>query len=960
MFVRKNYKKLLALVLAMMIPVALCYNIVSADGTSNGEKAPKPTAVTSAEPLTYQEYIDQYRDYTIVTTESVVAGGDYQPAAASDLSAVDYNGKINALLWKSGRGNVSFQLDIPKTGFYNFAIEFLPLNNGEDFQVGFLLDGKVPFAQTETLSFSRDWVNATKEPRTDKEGNELSSEQVMSPAYVYRTATDDTGVVLEPFQFALTAGKHTVTLVGRGYPVALARVSFVAPEVALSYKEVSKNHKIKGDPAVKPIVIHAEDAAVKTNKILVAKSSNTDAGMTPSDPYCTKLNYIGGGSWNTPGQKLQWDFTVEKTGYYAFGARYKQNELIGGESWRWLKIDGKTPFREAKEMRFSYGTGWQHYRLGKKEPYYIYLEAGKHTLSLEVTLGELSEYYYRLNRVVTELGDLYLNIVMITGETPDVNRDYELFTQIPNFTEVLTNAKKELSGIVRDMNTLSGSNGSQYTAAINNLNRVIDKMIERKYASHLYVSDFYSSYTTVSSWLNEMKNMPLALDEIQLVYAQKDFDWHEPSFFEKIWFAILRFLKSFTADYTAQADSDKYLKIWVNWGRDQTLALDSLIKETFTEKTGIKVELQMVNNSLINGLLANNYPDLQINLTRTDPVNYGMRGALTDLTEFPDYKEVLKHFYSGADEPYWYDGALYALPDTQTFYTMFYRTDIFERLGLTVPKTWDDFLYCTTILQRYNMNVYVPYTQIVSTTTVNAGIGSLHLYPTLMLQGGLNLYNDARNATELTTPKGIEIFEEWTDMYTDYGYLKEADFYNRFRNGSMPLGVAPYTTYLTLYSAAPEIKGRWALATVPGLTAENNCVAGGGTGCAIVKRSKHQKEAWEFLKWWTSAETQARYSGNVESILGILGRIPTSNVEAFQNLSWNPNDLSILLEQFGKVKELPEVPGSYYLSRAVDQAFWAVINDSENPKDAIITWAKTADSEIERKIAEYQNRGDRS
>ena len=84
-------------------------------------------------------------------------------------------------------------------------------------------------------------------------------------------------------------------------------------------------------------------------------------------------------------------------------------------------------------------------------------------------------------------------------------------------------------------------------------------------------------------------------------------------------------------------------------------------------------------------------------------------------------------------------------------------------------------------------------------------------------------------------------------MYTDYGYLKEADFYNRFRNGSMPLGIAHYSTYLTIYSAAPEIQGRWSIANVPGFTEDNNYVAGGGTGCAIVKRSKHHKEAWEFL-----------------------------------------------------------------------------------------------------------------
>ena len=169
----------------------------------------------------------------------------------------------------------------------------------------------------------------------------------------------------------------------------------------------------------------------------------------------------------------------------------------------------------------------------------------------------------------------------------------------------------------------------------------------------------------------------------------------------------------------------------------------------------------------------------------------------------------------------------------------------------------------------------------------------------------------------------------------------------------MPLGIAPYTTYLTLYSAAPEIKGRWSVTTVPGTVGGDNSVAGGGTGCAIIKKSKNQKEAWEFLKWWTSAETQTRYSNNVESLLGMLGRQSTATVEALKNLAWDSGDLESITEQWSRVKEVPEVPGSYYLGRALDQAYWSVLNDGVNAKDAIVKWSKSADSEIDRKIKEY-------
>ena len=96
-----------------------------------------------------------------------------------------------------------------------------------------------------------------------------------------------------------------------------------------------------------------------------------------------------------------------------------------------------------------------------------------------------------------------------------------------------------------------------------------------------------------------------------------------------------------------------------------------------------------------------------------------------------------------------------------------------------------------------------------------------------------------------------------------------------------------------------------------------------------------------------------RYSNNLESILGPVGRIDTANVEALSRLSWTKKDLGILMEQWEKVVEVNEIPGSYYLTRALDQAFWNVTNGQATSKDAILEWSMVADNEIKRKIEEY-------
>ena len=862
------------------------------------------------------------------------------------------------LVWENGKGEVSFDFAVMQDGAYNLKLVWQPLAAGLDISLGVKLDGEFPFDAASEITLKRLWKNSTDRPRTDDNGNEYAPEQVETGELIEEILHDVTGAENEPYEFELTKGTHRLTLAAPEQGMTIKEISFVAPEKPESYKNVAKGYKNTKTDA-KQIVIHAEDAAIKSAASIIPKSNNSDAGMTPCDPALTKINYIGGTAWQKPSQRLTWNFKVETEGYYYFNFRYKQSDLINGQSLRRLRIDGKLPFEEARSLSFPYGTGWEYYTFGQNEdqPYLVYLDAGDHTLSLEVTVGEKAEHFARLSEIVKLLGDEYIKIVMITSETPDVNRDYELFKQIPDFTETLETCRDKLDALVKDINAGSEKNSTQYVAAMKNMIRVLKAMLKSPYVAQQYVADYYNNYTALGSWLYDMVNMPLSLDEIYIVPSGGKAEKNDANFFETLIYGIKRFFISFSNDYSmssADGKEGKSVRLWVNWGQDQASVLNSLIKESFTAQTGIDVNLEIVNASLVNGILSGNFPDLAIQMTRTDPVNLGIRGALYDLRNFKDCDEVLKNFQNGAQVPYEYNDKLYALPDTQSFLLMFYREDILESLGLKVPTTWNEFLDASTVIQRNNMSVYVPYTQITASTTVNSGIGSLNLFPTLMSQSGLSLYNETLDATNLVSKASIDVFKRWTELYTDYDLLKEADFYNRFRAGAMPLGIAPYTMYMTIYSAAREIDGRWSVALVPGTEGGNNSVAGAGTGCAIVKKSQNKEEAWEFLKWWTSADTQVRFSRNVESLLGMIGRIPTSNVEALSRLTWEADVLDVMLKEWALVNEVPEVPGSYYLTRCVDQAFWSAVNGTSQPKDALVKWSKVADDEIIRKINEYK------
>ena len=885
---------------------------------------------------------------------------------ASETGAVDTEISVNltnsnnagfedgAFVWQSNN-ELKLGFNVETVGEYQLSLVWKPMESGVNPELSLKIDGKYQLENTETVEMLREWKNATKKPRQDKTGNEYAAEQVETGEFITTVLRDYTGTSAEPYTFSLSAGDHILTLKGDGQKLLIKSVTFITPDNPKLYKDtynLSKAEKINAEP----IVIQGENADVKSGDFLIPKANNSDAGMSPTDTRTTKINYIGGSTWQNPGDYLKWNFKVKKSGYYYLNFRFKQSELINGDSFRRLKIDGKLPFEEARAVKFSYDTDWkmENFSDSENNPYYIYLEKGDHTLTLEVESSSQVEYFNRLSSVVSSLGDEYIKIVMITGETPDVNRDYQLFDQIPDFNDTLKKNNDELIALSKDMKKNSGKRATQIIAAMENMSRILSVMLKSPYIAHQYVKDFYSNYTSLSSWLYDMTNMPLAIDTVQFVpYGSKPLK-SEKNVFERLAHSFMRFIYSFVDDYSAEEEKDSgSIRLWVNWGQDQSSVLRSLIEDSFTADTGIRVKLEIVNASLINGILAGNFPDVALHLARTEPVNLGIRGALADLRQFDDCDEVLKRFNSGAEVPYCYKDALYALPDTQSFMLMFYRTDILTQLGVKVPETWEEFLLASTIIQRNNMNTYVPYTQIVASTTVNAGVGSLNLLPTLLAQSGLSLYNSELNATALNNEPTIEVFNKWASLYNEYTLNKEADFYNRFRNGVMPLGIAPYSTYMTIYSAAPEIKGRWSVATVPGNSDGNKSVAGAGTGCAIIEKSSNKKGAWEFLKWWTSEETQLRYSKNVESILGMIGRTPTANKNAMRRFAWNSYDRDVILKQWSYVKEVPEVPGSYYVTRAVDQAFWAVVNDNATVKDAVAKWSDFADEEITRKIKEY-------
>lgn len=836
-----------------------------------------------------------------------------------------------------------FQMDVTvtKTDEYNLELWYTP-SKVQNPIISFKLDGEYPIKEAERIEFSNNWIDG-ETIRKDDKGNEIAAEQILAEDEVKCVAMNRTGLYEEPYALTLTKGVHKIAIEVFQGEFTLSAINLSCIEKTVDYKDWLAEQRI--DSKVNDVIeIEAETATLKSDRALIPMSDSTSADISPASPVIKKLNYIGGSNWSTVGDTITWSFKCDKPGYYYLGFMYRQDTVINGISYRHLKIDGKTPFTEAKRMKFKYDSSWEYFEYAEEdEPYFVYLDEGEHTLSLTVTAGELSMVYSKLSDVVASLGDLYIDITMIVGETVDNNRSYELFNQIPRFNERLDQNISDLESLIDNIEALQGESNGSLVSNIISAVEILEQMRDNPYSAHRYKSAYYTAYTNLSATLGTLTNMPLDLDRIFVIGNGANTTKADSSFLNGLLFSVKRFFATFASDYGATDDeAEDGITLWVNWGRDQAQVLSALIREDFTADTGIDVNVKITNASIIQGILAGKGPDVMLNMPRTEPINLAMRGALVDLSAFDDYGKVVTDFADEATKPYIYKGKTYALPDTQSFYMMFVRTDILEEFGLEIPKTWDEFLTVATTLQRNNLQSYLPFDQI---------------YPTVLMQNGLSLYNDDLSSSTLTEAAQLNVFTECCEWYTKYKIPTVMDFYNRFRIGSAPIGISAYTLITQIKATCPEIEGHWTVTTIPGSVRENGIVdytsVGSGTGCSITKLSKNPDKAWEFLKWWTSAETQVKYSNNLESYIGPLGRVATSNINAFDDMGWDAKLLPAIKDQLENTREIEEIPGGYYTTRGIEQAFWNVIEQNKKPKDMLIEWGEIVNREIQRKRNEY-------
>ena len=371
------------------------------------------------------------------------------------------------------KGYAEFTVDVKQAGYYSMCAEYYPTTDEDDrgISIETKVDIKVsttravPFSGADAIAFQRVYTDE-KEPTKDNQGNEIRSAQIEDPNRGWMSAyfEDSTGYEVDPYKFYLEEGENKVRLTGVNEKFLIRKLIIGNPEKVPSYEEYAQANngktnnagdyldKVQGETAIRrsaPSLYATYDRGSSDTEYENRQSGEITTGNTDKQV----LNVIGGTQWKVANDWLEWEMEVPEEGDYVIGIKGRQGYNRGYIANRSLYIDGKIPFKEVSQIRFTYNNLWSMTCLQdeKGEAYKFHLTKGKHVIRLKNTLGDLGEYLSQLSDSVFNMNKMYRTILVLTGTEPDAYRDYRIDEVYPEVMEAMEIESKRLYKLVDEV-----------------------------------------------------------------------------------------------------------------------------------------------------------------------------------------------------------------------------------------------------------------------------------------------------------------------------------------------------------------------------------------------------------------------------------------------------------------------------------------------------------------------------
>jgi len=326
--------------------------------------------------------------------------------------------------------------------------------------------------------------------------------------------------------------------------------------------------------------------------------------------------------------------------------------------------------------------------------------------------------------------------------------------------------------------------------------------------------------------------------------------------------------------------------------------------------------------------------------------NANKMNITADLAQMLD-KAYIAEFYPNMINEASVGGKLQFLPWFATPQALIYRGDWFEKEGIKVPETWDDFLKAAQKLTKDNNGDGTADQWGFGMIGTRNSSGAARFIPFLRTFGVEEIKKDTNGkwVTELDKPQAKEAFQFFADLHNKYGVVPPGTLENGFpevatlmANNKIAMTISGPNAIGTITSQNPDLKGKLYSAPLP--KKERHSATFGLFGYSIAESSKHKKETADFLKFLVTKENSLKFNA-------ISGRLPTRmEVGKDQQLS-NP-DFAGFVKAVEYAFPTPDFDAYSQFNDIVTEAYQLLISKSATTDEAVAKAAARANELISK------------
>lgn len=209
-----------------------------------------------------------------------------------------------------------------------------------------------------------------------------------------------------------------------------------------------------------------------------------------------------------------------------------------------------------------------------------------------------------------------------------------------------------------------------------------------------------------------------------------------------------------------------------------------------------------------------------------------------------------------------YNDSVIGIPTDVGGLEVAYRTDLFKKAGLPTDRvkvgklwpTWEKFI---AVGKQYLGKLTAKEKKAGKGFIDNSGT----IYAAMLNQGTAKYYqNDGTDTGKLIYDKNPAVKKAWdttvtalqAGIGTRIGQFS-SDWNTGMSNGTFATILAPAWMMDYIKAQAPDTKGKWDIADMPGGGGNQ-----GGTQLTIPASAKHKQEAWDFMAWYLAPAQQLR------------------------------------------------------------------------------------------------------